>query len=75
MRRFVAALLLIVSCSALAQTQPFPSRPLTLIVPFPPGGSTDAAARIRSKLDSGGFMRTTPKPVSSAALQAKKAAG
>jgi tripartite-type tricarboxylate transporter receptor subunit TctC len=49
MRRLVAALLLIVSCSALAQAQPFPSRPLTLIVPFPPGGSTDAAARIMAE--------------------------
>jgi tripartite-type tricarboxylate transporter receptor subunit TctC len=26
--------------------QSFPSRPITLIVPFPPGGSTDTAARI-----------------------------
>jgi tripartite-type tricarboxylate transporter receptor subunit TctC len=49
MRKLVAALLLIVSCSALAQAQPFPSRPLTLIVPFPPGGSTDAAARIMAE--------------------------
>jgi tripartite-type tricarboxylate transporter receptor subunit TctC len=49
MRRLVAALLLIVSCSALALAQPFPSRPLTLIVPFPPGGSTDAAARIMAE--------------------------
>jgi tripartite-type tricarboxylate transporter receptor subunit TctC len=49
MRRLVAALLLIVSCSALAQAQPFPSRPLTLIVPFPPGGSTDSAARIMAE--------------------------
>src|SRR5262245_30517280 len=49
MRRLVAALLLIVSCGALAQAQPFPSRPLTLIVPFPPGGSTDAAARIMAE--------------------------
>jgi tripartite-type tricarboxylate transporter receptor subunit TctC len=29
-----------------AQADNFPSRPITLIVPFPPGGSTDVAARI-----------------------------
>ncbi len=28
------------------QAQTFPSKPITLIVPFPPGGSTDVAARI-----------------------------
>ena len=32
-----------------ASTQPFPSRPITLIVPFPPGGSTDAIARIMAE--------------------------
>lgn len=49
MRKLIAALLLVVSCGTLAQAQPFPSRPLTLIVPFPPGGSTDAAARIMAE--------------------------
>ena len=43
--RFVAWLALVAAAStAVAQT--FPSRPVKIIVPFPPGGSADAAARI-----------------------------
>src|SRR5215218_9134968 len=48
-RFFGAAVLAIVAGIAGAQAQTFPSRPLTLIVPFPPGGSTDAAARIMAE--------------------------
>ena len=44
MRRFVAALALgLTATGALAQA--WPSKPVTMIVPFPPGGSTDMIAR------------------------------
>jgi tripartite-type tricarboxylate transporter receptor subunit TctC len=33
-----------------AQTAPFPSRPLTLVVPWPPGGSTDRHLRALAEL-------------------------
>jgi tripartite-type tricarboxylate transporter receptor subunit TctC len=44
MRAIIAAVLALYA--TLAASQPFPSRPITLISPFPPGGSTDTTARI-----------------------------
>src|SRR5215218_63219 len=50
MRKLIGALALaMVAGLAGAEAQTYPSRQITLIVPFPPGGSTDVAARIMAE--------------------------
>ena len=44
MKTFLAAAALAFAASASAQ--PFPTHPVTIVVPFPPGGGTDALTRI-----------------------------
>src|ERR1700754_2241454 len=41
-----AALICLVSVTGISNAEDYPSRPITLIVPFPPGGSTTIMARI-----------------------------
>ncbi len=50
MKRLIFALLVsALSLVCVAQPQPFPYRTVTLVSPFPPGGSTDAIARIMAQ--------------------------
>jgi len=47
MKKFACILVLVLGCAATGTfAQSYPSRPLRLIVPFPPGGVTDVMARV-----------------------------
>src|SRR3954467_661313 len=49
MHRILVALAAILFTALAAAQQPFPSRSITLVSPFPPGGSTDAVARVMAQ--------------------------
>lgn len=42
----LAALLALTACAASAKADDYPTRPIRLIIPFPPGGSNDVVGRI-----------------------------
>ncbi|MFZ3225178.1 MAG: tripartite tricarboxylate transporter substrate binding protein, partial [Xanthobacteraceae bacterium] len=48
-RVFVCALIALLSLSAVAFAEDWPSRPITLVVPFAAGGGVDVSARIQAQ--------------------------
>lgn len=51
------AALLVLALPALAAAAPFPEKPITLVVPFEAGGSTDVSARVVAKALSEGLRQ------------------
>jgi len=80
MKKWFTTLALGLAVSASAQAQNWPAKPVTMLVPFPPGGSTDLIARtVAPKLQDkfGGTFVIENKPGAGGTLgagQAKRAA-
>ncbi|TMI71364.1 MAG: tripartite tricarboxylate transporter substrate binding protein, partial [Bacillati bacterium ANGP1] len=47
-RRAVSVLALSFALTGVAVAQSWPTRPITLVIPFAPGGGIDASARIQA---------------------------
>ena len=46
-------------CAGLAQAQPYPSQPIRLIVPWPPGGGVDTARGSSASRSASGWARAS----------------
>src|SRR5512140_878590 len=44
MKRWLGAVLMLVACGAYGQT--YPSKPVRIVIPFPPGNTTDIMSRL-----------------------------
>ena len=44
---------------AMASAQPFPNKPITMVVPFPPGGIADLTGRVLAPAMSKSSARTS----------------
>jgi tripartite-type tricarboxylate transporter receptor subunit TctC len=54
----LGTLSLLAACSGLAYSQGYPAKPIRMIVPYPPGGGTDTAARLVGQKLSESLGRT-----------------
>ena len=68
MRKLLTALVLVLATAAGVQAQGWPDKPVTLLVPFPPGGSTDLIARTLSPKLPHSSSKTNPAQAARLAL-------
>jgi putative tricarboxylic transport membrane protein len=67
LRLSVALAVLVAGCSSANQPQPYPSAPIDIVVPFPPGGGSDNLARTIQDIVARERMVTSPVTISNRA--------